>query len=438
MHAMPVFRKTLVRHALMPFRRLIWRATALLIALAGAALAYGYVAAGQRDLPPNLASLDASAEQGAYLARAGNCMTCHTVEGGEPYAGGLPFHTPFGVLHSTNITPDKQTGIGGWRFEDFHASMKHGLRPDGTHLYPAFPYTDFALLSDQDIASIWLYLQSLAPVEQPAPENELAFPYNQRQLLAGWKALFHQSKTFEPDPARSEQWNRGAYLVEGAGHCGACHSPRNLLGAEKPSLALTGGSYLDKVRFGYHRPWSGVNLTSHTAGLAGWSEDDIVDYLHDGISGNAIVHGPMREVVVNSTSHLSDADLQAIAVYLKSLPANAQVPGPTPSAETLAEGEVVYTVHCGSCHLPSGEGDAGLGVSLLQNPIVQAADPSSLLNVILYGPHLPPRLVVDRSKMKMFGKRLSDADIAAVASYVREEFGNGAGAVRPEEVKRQR
>jgi len=406
--------------------------------LAGAALAFGYIAQADRPIPAPLESYAASVDEGAYLARAGNCQTCHTVEGGQAYAGGLPFHTPFGVLYSTNITPDRQTGIGGWSFEDFHAAMKHGIRPDGSHLYPAFPYTDFAKLTDRDIASLWLYFRSLAPVEQANKGNALDFPYNQRALLAGWKALYHRPDTFEPDPARSDAWNRGAYLVEGAGHCGACHSPRNALGAERESLALTGGSYMDKVIFGYYRPWSGVNLSSHASGLAAWSVEDIADYLRDGISGNAIVHGPMREVVMNSTSQLAAEDIDAMAVYLKSLPANAQPAGPAASGETLAEGEIVYTVHCGSCHLPTGKGDAGLGVSLHGNPIVQAADASSLINVILYGPHLPPRLVVDRSRMKMFGKRLSDADIAAVASYVRAEFGNGAGGVTPEQVSRQR
>lgn len=409
-----------------------------LLAFAGAALAFGYVAGESGEKPLPLEHYEVSVAQGAYLARAGNCETCHTAEGGEAYAGGLPFHTPFGVLYSTNITPDPGTGIGNWSFEDFHASMKHGVRPDGTHLYPAFPYTDFARLSDQDIAALYLYLQTLEPVEQPAQPNELAFPYNHRPLLAFWKALFHEAETLHPDPSESDEWNRGAYLVEGAGHCGACHSPRNFLGAEDETLALTGGNYLDKVRFGYYRQWSGVNLTPHAAGLGAWEEDEIIDYLRDGISGNAVVHGPMREVVMNSTSHLTEADLRAMAVYLKALPPNAPAPGPAPDADTLAAGEVVYTVHCGSCHLPSGLGDAGLGVSLVASPTVRAADAASLINVILYGPHLPPRLVVDRSNMKMFGKRLSDADIAAVASYVRDTFGDGAGLVTPDQVTRQR
>jgi len=408
------------------------------LALIGAAAAFAFLSTPERQRPGVLADHDASVEQGRYLARAGNCATCHTAEGGKAYAGGVEFHTPFGLLYSTNITMDEATGIGKWSFEDFHASMKHGMRPDGSHLYPAFPYTDFAKLTDEDIASLYLFLQTVEPVAEPPRENALNFPFDQRALLAGWKALFHDAATYEPDPVQSPEWNRGAYLVEGAGHCGACHTPRNMLGAEQASLALTGGSYMDKVRFGYHRQWSGVNLTPHEAGLADWSIDDLVDYLGEGVSGNAVVHGPMREVVMNSTSHLSERDLRAMAVYLKGLAPRAQPPGPTPAEETLAAGEIVYTVHCGSCHLPNGKGDAGLGVSLVGSPIVSAADASSLINVILYGPHLPPRLVVDRSQMKMFGKRLSDDDIASVASYVRSEFGGGAGAVQAEQVNAQR
>lgn len=413
----------------------------LLIAIllvVGCVLAITLLAATDYPQPQELSSYEASVEAGSYLATAGNCATCHTAENGAPYAGGLEFVTPFGVLYSTNITSDPNTGIGNWTFQDFYNSMKHGIRPDGSHLYPAFPYTDFARMTDDDIASLYLYFQTVEPVNQEAAVNELKFPFNQRELLAGWKALFHRAQTFQPDPAQSEQWNRGAYLIEGPGHCGACHTPRNLMGAEKESLAFTGGTYMDKVKFGYHRQWSGVNLTSHTTGLASRSEADLVQYLQEGISGNAIVHGPMQDVVMNSTRHLSEADVQAMAIYLKSLPATAQPAAPTPSAEAVAAGELVYTVHCGSCHLPSGTGDAGLGVSLAGSPTVQAPDPSSLINVILYGPHLPPRLSVDRSRMGMFGKKMSDKDIASVATYVRASFGNTAGAVTPEQVKVQR
>lgn len=407
------------------------------ILLGGCALALGLAATDYPE-PRELSSYEASAEAGRYLATAGNCATCHTAENGAPYAGGLEFITPFGVLYSTNITPDPETGIGSWTFRDFYQSMKHGVRPDGSHLYPAFPYTDFARMTDDDIASLYLYFQSVEPVQQSAPVNELKFPFNQRQLLTGWKLLFHRAQTFTPDAEQTEAWNRGAYLVEGPGHCGACHTPRNRFGAEQESLAFTGGTYMDKVKFGYHRPWSGVNLTSHSTGLASWSHDDLVHYLKKGVSGNAIVHGPMQDVVMNSTRHLSDEDIAAMATYLKSLPANAQRAAPVPGAESLAAGELVYTVHCGSCHLPSGTGDAGLGVSLAGSPTVQAPDPSSLINVILYGPHLPPKLSVDRSRMGMFGKKMSDKDIASVATYVRASFGNSAGEVTPEQVTRQR
>ena len=409
-----------------------------MVALAASAVALSLLSSPERELPKDIFSYRASVEEGRYLANAGNCAACHTTETGQPYAGGVEFPTPFGMLYSTNITTDKETGIGSWSFEEFYTAMKQGVRPDGSHLYPAFPYTNFTRMTDEDIASLYLYLQTVEPVNAPPEVNALNFPYNQRFLLSAWKALFHTAETYVADPTRSAEWNRGAYLVEGPGHCGACHTPRNALGAERASQALTGGDYQDKVKFGYYREWSGVNLTPHPVGLATWGIDDIVDYLKDGVSGNAVVHGPMIDVVMNSTRHLTDADLRAMATYLKGIPANAQKPGPMPGKETMRAGEVIYTVHCGSCHLPTGKGDAGLGVPLAGNPTVQATNASSLINVILYGPHLPERLVVDRSGMKMFGKRLSDKDIANVASYVRSSFGNRAGRVTPEQVNRQR
>ena len=389
--------------------------------------------------PKELSAYNATAEKGRYLAKAGNCQTCHTVEHGEPFAGGLPFKTDFGLLHSTNITPDKNTGIGEWSFADFYHSMKQGIRPDGSHLYPAFPYTDFAKMTDEDIASLFLYLKTIEPVNQANQENHLQFPYSIRPLLSFWKILFHDAETFEYDPNKSDAWNRGAYLVEGPGHCGACHTPRNFLGAEQAHLALTGGIYHDKVKLGFYRKWSAVNLTPAPTGLANVPEEELVDYLKNGVANDAVVHGPMIEVVMNSTSHLQDQDLQAIATYLKNIPANEQSSGPIATDEEMASGEIGYTVHCGGCHLPTGLGDPVLGVSLAGSAIVQAADPASLINVILYGPHLPaPPFVVDRTRMKMYGKRLSDRDIADISSYIRASFGNSAGAVSPEQVKVQR
>lgn len=389
--------------------------------------------------PAALESYQATAEQGRYLALIGNCASCHTQEGGKPYAGGVEFQTPFGTLYSTNITMDQETGIGGWSFEDFHRAMKHGERPDGTHLYPAFPYTDFARLTDEDMASLFLFMRTIDPQAVPARQNELNFPFNHRPLLHFWKKLFHAPAGYTPDASRSDSWNRGAYLVEGPSHCGACHSPRNFLGAEVAELALTGGIYQDKVKTGNYREWSGVNLTPASTGLAKWTREDIAAYLKHGQNIHAVVNGPMNEVVMNSTRFLTDADADAMAIYLKAIPAREQRGGGAADAETLRAGEIGYTVHCGSCHLPTGLGDEILGVALAGSAIVQAPSPASLLNVILYGPHLPPPpFVVDRTRMKMFGKKLSDQDIANIASYVRASFGNRGSAVSPSQVSRQR
>ena len=390
-------------------------------------------------VPPNLGSLDASAEKGRYLATVSNCASCHTQAGGAPFAGGVAFHTPFGQLHSTNISSDAKTGIGSWSLDAFYRSMKHGVRPDGTPLYPAFPYTDFAKLDDADIVSIYLYLKTIAPVVTEATPNRLKFPFNLRFGLRAWNRLFHDAGTFEPDPTKSPEWNRGAYLVEGPGHCGACHTPRNVLGAERKDLALTGGVLVHEVSPNKPRRWSSVNLTPSSVGLGNWTEQDIVSYLKHGENAHAVVHGPMNEVVMNSTRHLDDADAHAIAIYLKALPEKKQHGGRSPRDAQMKAGEIGYTVHCGTCHLPTGLGDSVLGVSLVNNAIVQAPDPSSLINVILYAPHLPPPpFVSDRTRMKAFGKRLSAQEIADIASYLRASFGNEADAVTATQVERQR
>ena len=389
--------------------------------------------------PRSIDGLDASIDKGRYLATLGNCETCHTTKDGQPFAGGVKFHTAFGVLYSTNITADPNTGIGNWSFDDFYQAMKRGVRPDGTHLYPAFPYTSFATLTDEDIASLYLYMKTIEPVAAPAKTNELDFPYSLRVGLRAWNKLFHQPNTYVQEAAQSAEWNRGAYLVQGITHCGACHTPRNFLGAERSDLALTGGVMFDEVRRGKYREWSAVNLTPAKTGLGHWDADSIVAYLTKGESERAVVHGPMNEVVMNSTRYLDDPDARAIATYLLGIPAKEQDSGPAPSKEQLAAGEITYTVHCGSCHLPTGLGDKGMGVTLAGNSIVQAADPSSLINVVLYGPRLPPPpFVSDRTRMKQFGKRLSDEDIANLTTYVRTNFGNQAGAVSTAQVKRQR
>jgi mono/diheme cytochrome c family protein len=414
--------------------------------LAAAALALVALIAGARLFwpqgplrAPDIKPLQSSVEQGRYLATIGNCRTCHTAPGGKAFAGGVRFQTPFGVLYSTNITADRTTGLGSWSFENFYHAMKEGVRPDGSHLYPAFPYDSFAKLTDADIGSLYLFVKTIEPVaEQPTP-NQLKFPYNLRFGLRAWNRLFHDSATYVNNNARSPEWNRGAYLVQGAGHCGACHTPRNVLGAERADLSLTGGVLYDSVRPGKYREWSAVNLTPAKTGLGGWNVASIARYLKQGQCERAVVHGPMTDVVMNSTRYLTDADAQAIAIYLQSLPVRSQEHGPAADTQQVKAGEVAYTVHCGTCHLPTGAGDEVLGVTLAGNAIVQAPDPASFINVILYGPHLPPPpFVVDRTRMKDFGKWLSDDEIAALTTYVRTSFGNQAGAVSGQQVRVQR
>ena len=385
--------------------------------------------------------LERQVERGRYLALAGNCASCHTAVNGGFMAGGVAFHTPFGTIHSTNITPDAETGIGSWSPQQFFASMRHGVRPDGEHLYPVFPYTAFTRVADEDIAALYAYLQSIPAVRQVAPDNELSFPYDQRWLMAAWKALYFDNGAYEADATKTAQWNRGAYLVEGLAHCGACHSPRNFLGAEQDDGALGGGELTDRVPGGKLRQWSAPNLTSAEGGLGLWPLEELATYLKTGRNSYVATFGPMNEVILNSTRHLDDEDILAMAVYLKSLPSVDHDSGPAPDKPVLGMGRTLYNLHCGTCHLPTGLGDAEMaprigGGSL----IVRAANPASLINVILYGPELPdpPLSPPWRKPMEEFQYLLDDAEVAALATFVRSSWGNMAGEVTSKQVAEQR
>lgn len=375
--------------------------------------------------------------QGKYLATIGNCSACHTLPGGKAYAGGVKFKTDFGTLYSTNITADKKHGIGSWTFEQFHTAMKHGIGADGSHLYPAFPYNNFALMTDKDIASLFVYFGSVAPVAQPNRANDMRFPLGNRQLLYFWKRLFHDADA-KFENTGSALANRGAYLVNAVAHCGACHTPRNIVGGSDNARALQGGIYVDQVANGTYRQWSAADLTRGRHGLDGWSKQDIISYLKTGINPHAVVNGPMTEVIA-STKFLTPSDASAIADYLHVAPKSSQRWDLSILRSRISEGEIVYTVHCGTCHLPNGKGDRILGVPLANNAVVEAKDPASLINIILYGPDIPPPpFTANRTTMKPFGKRLSDEDIAALATYLRSSFGNNAPQVAPEQVAKQR
>lgn len=392
-----------------------------------------------------IAVLDISGNEllarGEYLAIAGNCASCHTTATGDFMAGGLAFETPFGTLYSTNITPDADTGIGNWSDRDFLNAMRHGVRPDNEHLYPAFPYTAFTRISNEDIAAIYAYLQSIPPVNLAAPVNELSFPFNIRPLMAFWKAIYFEQGVFEPNEEQSDEWNRGAYLVEGLTHCSVCHTPRNGLGAERKELYMSGGEYLDRVRTGAHRPWTASNLTSTERGLGLWTQQEIEDYLK--LARNEFLEsfGPMNEVIMNSTRFLSDSDVNAMAVYLKSLPAVDEPVARMPDSQIMGRGRTIYNLHCGACHLPTGEGDPEMAPRLNAGSlVVQSSNPASMINAILYGPEspghpLPPKW---REPMDEFQYLLDDEEIAAVASYIRNSWDNSAGVVTAGQVARQR
>lgn len=428
--------------------------------IGGKTLAAGLCAllAGTAAVEPTVAQ-QPLADQGRYLVTAGDCISCHTRPGGPPFAGGRPLNTPFGVIYSANITPDPKTGIGAWTERQFERALRGGIAADGSHLYPAFPYTAYTKVWDQDVHAIYSYMRTVKPVSYIPPSNKMPFPFSIRASLAGWNMMFLDEGRFTPDAAHSAQWNRGAYLTQGLGHCGACHSPRNFLGGERTADALTGGDYLDEISDEVVdnsitpldepivRAWSAPNLTQAPNGLGAWSVEAIAAYLKTGHSARAGAFGPMSEVIGNSTSRLTDSDIRAIAVYLKSLAPVTQSMPPKPAADALKAGEIVYTTRCADCHLPSGLGmprAANADASKTAPPLagsaaLQAPNPATLINVILYGAH--EAALSDGSWPKMSGFELSvgldDEQIAALCTYVRSSWGNRAAAVDAAAVARQ-
>jgi mono/diheme cytochrome c family protein len=398
-------------------------------------------------------------EQGAYLVAAGDCISCHTRANGEPFSGGRPLNTPFGVIYSANITTDFKTGIGAWSEREFARAMREGIAADGTHLYPAFPYTAYTKVTDEDVHAIYAYLRSLKPVNYSPPKNQISFPLSIRALVEIWNMMFFEPGRYSPNPSRSAEWNRGAYLTQALGHCGACHTPHNSLGGEIESEALTGGDFLDEIvdevvndqirpmDESTVRTWSAANLTSAASGLGSWPLETIAAYLKTGHSSRAGAFGPMSEVIGNGTSHLSDQDVHAIAVYIKSLPPKAQRMPVKPAADVLKAGEIVYATRCADCHLPNGLGvprAAGADASktappLAGNAALQAPHPATLINVILYGAHEAASSGDSWPKMSGFelSVGLDDEQIAALCTYVRSSWGNQAGAVDAAAVEKQ-
>lgn len=374
--------------------------------------------------------------RGRALVVAGDCIACHTVRGQPAFAGGRPIETPFGTVYSGNITPDRATGIGSWTRADFWRALHNGRSKDGRLLYPAFPYANFTRITPRDADAMFDYLRSLPPVQQPPTAHALRFPYDTQLALALWRALFFRPGVFEPDQARTAEWNRGAYLVQGLGHCDACHAARNVFGAVSRQLDLGGG--LIPMQNWYAPPL----LSSTRGGISGWSADDIEALLHTGTSRRASAMGPMAEVVFRSTQYLPASDTRAIATYLLALPPaehNAAV-SPSPfDAGTLARGASIYRDHCTQCHGNEGEGAPPAYPPLAHNPSVMEPVAANAIKAVLSGGYAPVTTANPRPYgMPAFIVKLDDADIAAVLSYVRASWGQGAGPVTTFDVQRYR
>jgi alcohol dehydrogenase (quinone), cytochrome c subunit len=377
----------------------------------------------------------AQLERGRYLATAGDCVSCHTRPGGAPFAGGLSFSTPFGVIYSSNITPDPATGIGKWTSADLNRAMHDGIGRGGYRLFPAFPYPSFTHVADDDVYAIYAYLRSIAPVRYTPPSN--SFLFHLRWGMRIWDWLFLEAGRFQPDTSRSPEWNRGAYLVSGLGHCGACHTPRNRFMAEIGSEAYAGGSFSGRVAGDRVRRWSAVNLTSSHSGLGAWSLDELMNYLKNGFAATrAGTFGPMNDVILNSLMHLSNDDVQAIAIYLKSLPPQ-QLSDATVPEQSRKAGAAIYRDACADCHDSSGSGDEASAPPLAGSAVVQNSDPASLINIVLYGPDLLEEVSYD-DWMRPYKDTLNDAQIAALINFVRGSWGNRAPAVTAADIAHQR
>ena len=418
----------------------------LALVLIGAMLAGAVAALNLRDEDPvaEIQPADAAKaadqaviDRGRYLALAGNCAGCHTARGGEPYAGGTGIDTPFGTVHASNLTPDAATGIGEWSASHFWRAMHNGRSRDGRLLYPAFPYPSYTRITREDSDAIYAWLRTLKPVVRPNTTDTLRFPYNTQSSLAVWRALFFKPGTHEPEAGRSASWNRGAYLVNGLGHCNACHSGRNLFGATSGTLDLSGGLIP-------MQNWYAPSLqAADEAGVADWELRDIVDLLGKGVSRRGWVTGPMADVVFRSTQHLSPPDLQAVAVFLKDLPQAPPQLQPEAAAgafdATVQQGRKLYESNCADCHGKQGEGVPGAYPPLARNRGVTMDPPSNVVRIVLGGGFPPATAGNPRPYgMPPYATALNDAEIAAVLTMIRGSWGNNGSPVTTLDVHRYR
>jgi mono/diheme cytochrome c family protein len=416
--------------------RKLW-AVILVIAAALAAALVIAVHVPDPGISPALAQRQPDVDHGKYIYTLGDCAACHTKPGGATLAGGLPLKTPLGTIYTTNITPDRDTGIGAYSFTDFARAVRLGVRPDGARLYPAMPYTSYAKMSDEDLQDMFAYLQKdIAPVKQTPPANTLRFPFDQRWTMAFWNVVFLDSSHFKPDPTKDAQWNRGAYVVEALEHCGECHTPRGLAQNLDNSKKFAGAEL---------QGWKAYNITaSKQSGLGGWNDDAVASYLSTGhADGHSSASGPMAEAVDNSLRYATPDDVHAIVAYLRGIapidnaPAIAESPpakndiSPPPSL-----GVQVFAGNCANCHDWDGRGVQSPYANLLGSRTVNDPDATNLVAILLAGSNAP--LPVEHAFMPPFAHGHTDDELAAVANFVNGFFGNGTAKVTAADIDKAR
>ncbi|HEX3699860.1 MAG TPA: c-type cytochrome [Phenylobacterium sp.] len=396
-------------------------------ALAGVAAASGLLMAAAVR-PPAASSQAAAAPadpatvaRGRYLAAAGDCQGCHTNPGGAPFAGGRVVPTPFGTILSANLTPDR-TGIGDWTADQFYRALHTGVDDEGKHLYPAFPYNYYTLLNRGDSDAIFAYLKTVQPVRNSPRRDQLPFPLNIRFFVRFWNLMFLHQGPMRANPAKSAEWNRGAYLVEALGHCQACHTPKTMLGGPKRDQAFRGGAF---------GTWFAPDLTpNRRTGLGGWSRAELIEFLKTGRNAHASASGEMGDVVRYSTSQLTDADLGAIATYVTDQPASSPRQATAPDPAVMRQGQAIFVDSCSACHRMDGRGVPGLFPPLVGDANLQQADPTTTLHFIVGGVQATPTDARPTAlSMPSYGWKLTDDQVAAVATYVRNSWGNAAPAV---------
>ncbi|MBV9828199.1 MAG: c-type cytochrome [Alphaproteobacteria bacterium] len=400
---------------------------ALLFAAALFAVSASRVAVGSD--PQDFAQI----ERGRYLTIVGDCAACHTATSGADFAGGRAIETPFGTIVSTNITPDRETGIGDWSNDQFVSALTEGIRRDGAHLYPAMPYPYLTKITRDDALAIRAYLTTVPAVSNAVTADRLPFPLSIRADMAAWNKLYFTPGAFQPNSGKSDEWNRGSYLVEGLMHCGACHTPKNTAGADKDSERLQGGVI---------QGWFAPNITNdQRRGLGRWSLDDIVTYLKTGHNAFSAATGPMAEEIAESSSKMTEADLHAVAIYLKDQPsADNHSPVPLPAGDpAMQTGAAIYADECSGCHTPRGSGIAGLFPRLAGSPSVQSDDPTSLIRIVINGTRSVSTPAAPTGPgMPAFGWLLNDGEVASVLTYIRNNWGNAATSIAAERVTSQR